>query len=637
MIRLDNITLARGTRILLQDVSLTIHDRQKIGIVGANGCGKTSLFALLRQEIFQEQGTVTLPHHTVMAYVKQETPSVSSSALDYVLDGDLELREIEREIDKLSATPSHAPDKHDGEKLAHLHHRFEAIHGYSAKARAMTLLSGLGFKAEEANHPVNTFSGGWRMRLNLAQALMCRSTMLLLDEPTNHLDLDAVMWLEEWLRRYQGTLLLITHDRDFLDNVVNIIAHFDHQTIKTYKGNYAQFEAERAAALSNQQNLYKKQQQQIAHLQSYIDRFRAKATKAKQAKSRLKQLERMTRIAAAHVDSPFSFAFPPAEPHTRQLIRLEKADIGYAQPTSTQTVVRNIEFSLLSDARVGLLGQNGAGKSTFIRALIGQLPLLKGTRHTARELKIGYFAQHQLDALNPDDSPLGHLQKLDPSAREQTLRDFLGGFAFHGDASMQSINTLSGGERARLALALIVYQRPWLLILDEPTNHLDIDMREALIEALQDFGGALLIVAHDRYLLSSTVDSFWIIENGQLSLFDGDLDDYKIKVLSRDKNPAVSEVKNTTPAISADRKTQKKLDAEHRQKIAPLKKRQTEIDETLKRLHTELTTLESWLAEPTNYGDHAKESLQKALTRQRELRQHIEALESEWLNIEAAL
>ncbi|MDR2173121.1 MAG: ATP-binding cassette domain-containing protein [Burkholderiales bacterium] len=635
MIRLDRLTLARGAQILLDDVSLMIHDRHKVGIIGANGCGKTSLFALLRGALSPESGEILLPKQAVIAHVAQETPNVAASAFDYVLDGDREWRVVEAAIARLQNA---AHDSHDdGHALAEWHHRFEAIDGYRARARVSELLSGLGFVHTQHHDPVNTFSGGWRMRLNLAQALMCRSDILLLDEPTNHLDLDAVLWLEDWLRRYPGTLLLITHDRDFLDSVVDTIIHFDQRSLKTYSGNYAQFEKERAAALANQQATFEKQQRTIAHLQSFVDRFRAKATKAKQAQSRLRQLEKMTRISAAHVDSPFSFSFPSGDSRARQLLRLEDADLGYHTETP---ILPDVECGILSDTRLGLLGPNGAGKSTLIKSLTGHLPLLRGTRHTARDLRIGYFAQHQLDTLDPKASALLHLQRLDPEAREQTLRDFLGGFAFHGDQATQTIASFSGGERARLALALIVYARPQLLILDEPTNHLDIEMREALTEALQAYNGALIVVAHDRHLLSATVDEFWLVHQSRITPFDGDLDDYRRFVLDhlRDETNASNLEATESGSLAApDRKAQKRRDAEARQRRAPFVKRQNGIEKKLETLASERTALEHWLASPEAYLDNAKTRLTTALARQREIAKTTEALETEWLEVAEAL
>ncbi|MEO8537523.1 MAG: ATP-binding cassette domain-containing protein, partial [Betaproteobacteria bacterium] len=467
MLRISHLVLSRGTKRLLDDASLTLHDRHKAGLVGANGSGKSSLFAAIRGELAADAGTLDLPPRWVLAHVAQETAAVATAAIDYVLDGDRELRDVERQL---------AAAGDDGERLADLHQRFEAIGGYAATARAATLLAGLGFADAQQGLPVDTFSGGWRMRLNLAQALMCRSDLLLLDEPTNHLDLDAVLWLEDWLRRYPGTLLLITHDRDFLDAVVDTIVHVDSQSLTAYTGNYEQFERERAQQLALQQGAYAKQQRQIAHLRAFVDRFRAKATKARQAQSRIKALERMELIAAAHVDSPFTFTFAPVDTSARQLVHLEHATLGYAGATP---VLRDVDWGVLAGARIGLLGANGAGKSTLLKALAGTLAPLAGSRSASQHLALGYFAQHQVEQLRVEYSPLWHLTHLEPRTREQELRDYLGGFDIRGDMAMSPVARFSGGEKARLTLALIVRQRPNLLLLDEPTNHLDIEMREA--------------------------------------------------------------------------------------------------------------------------------------------------------------
>src|SRR6185369_3990938 len=477
MLRLSNLTLSRGNKRLLEGASLTVHAGHKVGLIGANGSGKSSLFALLRGELSQDAGEVALPPAWVIAHVAQETPAVASPAIEYVLDGDAELRAVQRAL-KDAETAAEADPHAGGEQLAELHHRFEAIGGYGARARAASLLAGLGFSAARQSEPVASFSGGWRMRLNLAQALMCRSDLLLLDEPTNHLDLDAVLWLEDWLARYPGTLLLIAHDRDFLDAVVTEIAHLEGNKLRLYTGNYAQFERERALALALQHSAYVKQQKQIAHLRSYIDRFRAKATKARQAQSRI---------------------------HARQLLKLDHATLGYGD----KAILTDVDWAILAGARIGLLGPNGAGKSTLLRAIAGELKPASGERLAAQGLSIGYFAQHQVEQLRLDQSALWHLQQIEPGTREQAFRDFLGGFDFRGDRVGAPVREFSGGEKARLTLALLVRQRPNLLLLDEPTNHLDIDMREALTEALQDYTGALIVVAHDRHLLRATADELW--------------------------------------------------------------------------------------------------------------------------------
>ncbi len=637
MIRISNLTLARGNKRLLEATNLTVHVGHKVGIVGANGCGKSSLFAAIRGELLPDAGSIEVPPRWTLAHVAQETPAAAAPAIDYVQDGDRELRDIERALAAAGAT--HAHTEGDGTRLAELHHRFEAIGGYGARARAATLLAGLGFDEAAQARPVDSFSGGWRMRLNLAQALMCRSDLLLLDEPTNHLDLDAVLWLEDWLRRYPGTLLLITHDRDFLDAVADTIVHVDAGKLTAYTGNYAQFERERAQQLSLQQAAYAKQQRQVAHLKAYIDRFRAKATKARQAQSRMKALERMELIAAAHVDSPFTFSFPPVDATARQLVRLEHASLGYP---GRAPVLRGVEWALLAGARIGLLGANGAGKSTLLKSLAGTLPLLSGERFAAQGLRLGYFAQHQVEQLRSGESPLWHLRRLEPDTREQELRDYLGGFDFRGDMASASVGRFSGGEKARLALALIVRQRPNLLLLDEPTNHLDIEMREALTEALQDYGGALIVVAHDRHLLRATADELWLVADGTLAPFDGDLDDYKAWVLGRERRSARTEHDAAeTPATPADRRAQKREKAQARQKRSdqrkPLVARQAVLEREMQTLGEEKRTLDAWLASPDAYAEATKPQLVAALARQGEVTWTLARLESEWLEIAEAL
>ena len=630
MLRVSNLTLARGTKRLLENASLTIHDRHKVGLVGANGSGKSSLFAAIRGELTPDVGAIELPPRWTLAHVAQETPAVAVPAIEYVLDGDRELRDIARALAMEDAV---------GVQLAELHHRFEAIGGYGARARAATLLAGLGFTETQQAQPVETFSGGWRMRINLAQALMCRSDLLLLDEPTNHLDLDAVLWLEDWLRRYPGTLLLITHDRDFLDAVVDTIVHVDNRSLTAYTGNYAQFERERAQQLSLQQAAYAKQQRQVAHLKSYIDRFRAKATKARQAQSRIKTLERMELIAAAHVDSPFTFTFPPVDATARQLVRLEHVTLGYP---NASPVLRNIDWGVLAGARIGLLGANGAGKSTLLKALAGTLTPDVGTRFAAQQLRLGYFAQHQVDQLRVDESPLWHFARLEPGTREQEVRDYLGGFDIRGDMAMSPVARFSGGEKARLTLALIVRQRPNLLLLDEPTNHLDIEMREALTEALQDYDGALIVVAHDRHLLRATADELWLVGDGKVTPFDGDLDDYRAWVRGRDRR---SGSRDDEPAAIAkpfpDRRVQKREQALVRQQRSdqrkPLIDRQAALEQDLARLGAEKTALDEWLATSEAYADEAKQKLVAAIARQGELTWTLARLESAWLDVAEAL
>jgi ATP-binding cassette subfamily F protein 3 len=642
MLRLLNLTLARGAKRLLEGASLTLHPGHKVGLIGPNGAGKSSVFALLRGELLPDAGSVEVPPSWVVAHVAQETPAVATPAIDYVLDGDRELRDIERAL--VEGEAAHDADPHaGGEALAELHHRFEAIGGYAARARAASLLAGLGFAAERQSEAVASFSGGWRMRLNLAQALMCRSDLLLLDEPTNHLDLDAVLWLEDWLGRYPGTLLLITHDRDFLDAVVSGIAHIDAQKLKSYGGNYSQFEQERALQLSLQQASYAKQQKQIAHLQAFVDRFRAKATKAKQAQSRVKALERMERIAAAHVDSPFEFTFDASPINARQLVRLEHVTLGYGDPATTPPILAHLDWSILAGDRIGLLGPNGAGKSTLLKGIAGTLAPRRGERHTAQALKIGYFAQHQVEQLREEESPLWHLGKLEPGTREQEFRDFLGGFDFRGDMASAPIGRFSGGEKARLTLALLVRQKPNLLILDEPTNHLDIEMREALAEALQDYGGALVVVAHDRHLLRATTDALWLVADGKVAPFDGDLDDYRDWVLGlRRRAAAVESADAATDADSTpDRKAKKRAEAEERQRAyaqrKPLLNKLDKIEREMAALNADRTAIEAWLASPDAYIDPNKDELKAKLARQGDCGWQLARLEAEWLELTDAV
>ncbi len=649
MLRIQNLILARGTKRLLDGASLTVHAGHKLGLVGANGCGKSSLFAAIRHELIPDAGSIDLPPAWIIAHVAQETPPVTTSALDYVLDGDRELRDIEAGLAAAEADPAHS-----GEAIAEWHHRFEVVGGYSARARAATLLSGLGFAEERQSDPVASFSGGWRMRLNLAQALMCRSDLLLLDEPTNHLDLDAVLWLEDWLSRYPGTLLLITHDRDFLDGVVGGIVHVNAGKLVGYTGNYAQFEVARAQQFTLQAATYAKQQRQVAHLHAFIDRFRAKATKAKQAQSRIKALERMELIAAAHVDSPFEFAFAPVAATARQLVLLEHVSLGYdARPP----VLPSVDWGILAGDRIGLLGPNGAGKSTLLKAVAGTLAPRAGQRHAAHGLRLGYFAQHQVEQLRDEHSPLWHLRQFEPNTREQELRDFLGGFDFRGEMSTAAVGNFSGGEKARLTLALIVRQKPNLLILDEPTNHLDIEMREALTEALQDYGGALVVVAHDRHLLRATTDTLWLVADGRVAPFDGDLDDYREWVLTAKKRerdsdasmPASDGSTGESPSLNAttpgertvDRKAQKRAEARERQRLAELRKpylaKQAALEREIATLSKEKDALDLWLAGGAAYAEEAREELKEKLARQGELAWQLARRETEWLEAAAAL
>ena len=622
MITLRNLTLARGGKLLLEGIDLTLHAGQKIGVVGPNGCGKSSLFALLLGNLHQEAGDLELPGRLTVAHVAQDIPASEQAAIEYVIDGDAPLRAVEQELRQ-------AQERDDGERVAVLYEAFEHAGGYAARSRAASLMHGLGFAAGELEQAVDAFSGGWRMRLKLARALMCRSDLLLLDEPTNHLDLDAVIWLEQWLRDYPGTLLAISHDRDFLDGTVGHILAIEQCRLKLYTGNYSTFEEQRAMQLAQQQAAYQKQQREIAHLHSYVERFRAKATKARQAQSRLKALARMELISPAHVDTPFDFRMREPLAGPDPLLTLEDAAAGY----DARAVLAGIKLSLAAGARIGLLGRNGAGKSTLIKLLAGELAPLEGTRHEGKGLAIGYFAQHQIDVLRPDESPLRHLARLDPRAREQDLRDFLGGFDFRGDMALDPVAPFSGGEKARLALALLVWQRPNLLLLDEPTNHLDLEMRFALTLALQEYEGAIVLVSHDRHLLRTTADSLWLVANGGVQPFDGDLDDYRDWLRQREAGVGAAEPVGTT------HKQQKRDQAEARnQRYAqkrPLAQRLAKLERRMAELERERLPLGQWLADPESYAD--KEKLQPALLREAALRLELERAEEEWLALQAEL
>ena len=621
MLKFDHLSLRRGTRLLFSGASFTIHPGQRAGLTGANGTGKSSLFALIRDQLHADEGSFYRPKDWVIAHVAQETPADSRPAIDYVLDGDEELRRVQHDL-----TVAEQADQ--GEQVANIHVRLENIGGYTAQSRAARLIHGLGFKPGEELQPVSSFSGGWRMRLNLAQALMCRSDLLLLDEPTNHLDLDAVIWLEQWLKAYPGTLLLISHDRDFLDAVTTHIAHIEQEAMSLYSGNYSAFERTRAERLANQQAAFEKQQREVAHIRSYVDRFRAQATKARQAQSRLKALERMELIAPAHVDSPFHFAFKPPEKSPNPLLRLEKVDAGYAD----KLIIQQLSLGLSPGDRIGLLGPNGAGKSTLIKLLAGTLQPLQGERETAQDLKIGYFAQHQLDQLRPDQTPLEHLNRLDPKASEQSLRTFVGGFGFSGERAESPVAPFSGGEKARLVLALLVYQRPNLLLLDEPTNHLDLEMRHALSQALQGYEGAMVLVSHDRHLLRTTCDQLLLVNGGQVEEFQGDLDDYPrwLADNSRDSAP-VRENGDDKEHSATARKDRKRLEAERRRQLQPLRNRLQKLERELEQLSDRQLTLEGELADPTLYQEQNRAQLKQTLNDKAGVDSRLAETEEAWL------
>lgn len=614
VIKLSQLSLRRGPRLLFENANLLIHPGQRVGLTGANGTGKSSLFAMVRGELHADQGELSFPSGWVIAHVAQETPAVDTNALDYVLEGDAQLS-------RLLADLAVAENNADGHQQTHLHDQLTLIDGYTGRSRAAKLLHGLGFTPEQQSQPVRAFSGGWRMRLNLAQALMCRSDLLLLDEPTNHLDLEAVYWLEEWLRQYSGTLLVISHDREFLDRVVNQIAHIEQQAIKLYSGNYSDFEQARAEHLANQQAAHAKQQREIAHIRSFITRFKAKATKAKQAQSRVKALERMEKIAPAHVDSPFHFEFFEPRRLSTPILALDKVSVGY----SDTPLLENIKLSLNAGDRIALLGPNGAGKSTLIKLIAGELAPLAGKRREGKDIEIGYFAQHQLEQLRPDESPLQHLQRLDRDANEQDLRNFIGGFGFHGDNALQKVAPFSGGEKARLVLALLVYQRPALLLLDEPTNHLDLEMRLALTMALQEFEGALVVVSHDRYFLRNVSDDLWLVADGKAGEFDGDLEDYRLLRLTKDS--ADDDKATGTNNKKADRQAA----AQQRQKLQPLRKQQQAAEKAMDKLHQQLQELETALADTTLYEATNKDRLKNLLQQQADYKAELEQTELAWL------
>jgi ATP-binding cassette, subfamily F, member 3 len=627
VLRIGAITLRRGAEVLLERASMNVHPGQKVGLVGPNGAGKSSLFALVRGELHADEGEVEIPPRWVLSHVAQETPALDQAALEFVLDGDVELRELEREIAAAEA-------RHDsGEHLAHLHAEYDEMGGYLARPRAQSMLAGLGFVEAAQVRSVAEFSGGWRMRLNLARALMRRADLLLLDEPTNHLDLDAVLWLEDWLKAFPGAVVLITHDREFLDAVVEEIVHIEFRKLNTYAGNYSAFEAQRAARLALQQSAYEKQQKTIAHLEAFINRFRAKATKARQAQSRIHALEKLERIAAAHVDTPFTFEFRAPAEKPRQLFALEEATLGYA----AKPVLFDVTWSVLPGDAIGLLGPNGAGKSTLLKSIVGNLPLLSGELHTAQGLRVGYFAQHQVDQLRVEETALWHLEKLAPGEREQVFRDFLGGFDFRGDQVRQRISSFSGGEKARLALALIVWQRPNLLLLDEPTNHLDIEMREALAQALVDFEGGLIVVAHDRHLLSAATDQWMLVADGVVAPFEGDLDDYKEWARERLERGGRNEARDDR----VKRKDERRVEAAARQREAlarkPFEKKLAQIEAELKPLESEAASTDTWLASADAYEEGSREKLQAALKRQGEIRARITQLEDDWLWTQAEM
>lgn len=615
MITANDLTLRRGGHVLFRDASFTLHAGWRVGLVGRNGCGKSSLFAMILGEVAPDSGELQVQRGIDIATVAQETPALPDAAIDHVLAGDAELA-------RLSAALAEAEAAHDAARIAAIHEQLHAIDGYAARARAARLLDGLGFDTPMHSQPVADFSGGWRVRLNLARALMQRADLLLLDEPTNHLDLDAVLWVQKWLRSYGGTLLVISHDRDFLDAVTDHTLHIGSGGMALYSGAFSSFERQRSEQLAQQSAAYEAQQARIAHMQRFVDRFRAKATKARQAQARLKMIERMTEVAPVRDESAFRFQFPQPRKLPSPLVRLDRARAAYAD----HTVLRDLRLGLEPGDRVGLLGRNGAGKSTLVKLIAGRLQAADGQCRRAPELAVGYFDQHQVDALDHAASPMLLMQRLDPNARDQELRGWLGRFQFTGDRVFEAIGPFSGGEKARLALALLVYQRPNLLLLDEPTNHLDMDMRAALEEALQDYEGAMVLVSHDRHLLASTCDRLWLVANGGCSAFDGDLDDYARWLLSADSVAQGRDDARAEPVPRRDPQERKRLKGEVRR-----------LEREMERVGARLAEVEAALAEPALYDGDQAERIASLGREQETLRGTLEAAEHAWLEAAEAL
>ena len=612
MLSFNNLELVLGGKTLFDDVSLTIHHQQKVGLVGANGTGKTSLFKVIKNEIEVDQSSVNFPSDLRISYLAQEVPGSDEISLDYVLSGDHKLIEIQKEIEL-----AEREEKYD--LLAELYETYSSLDGYSAKSKAEQLMVGLGFKSEDFTKSLKDFSGGWRVRLNLAKTLMQPSDLMLLDEPTNHLDLDAILWLSNWIKSFPGALILISHDREFLDDCVSYIAHLCHQSIELYSGNYSQFEILRAAKMAEIQSNFIKQQKEVAHMQSFINRFKAKATKARQAQSRVKALEKMELIAPAHIDSPFNFTISETEKISNPLISLSQSNLGYKE-----VILSSIDLTICPGDRIGLLGPNGAGKSTLIKSIVGSIPILNGNREVGTNFRVGYFSQHQVDDLDLSISAFIHIQRLDETKTEKQIRTYLGGFNFKGDKVKDPIHLFSGGEKARLAFAIISYQKPNILLMDEPTNHLDMEMRHALTIALQTFKGAILLISHDRHLLNSSVDSFYLVDNGKVDIFNGDLNDYKNYILDinsvelreskKKKNKEPNEIKDNTQAI-------KSLNIE----ISKLEKR-------LIRLNNKLDEANLKLADPDLYKDSSNDDLQDLIRNQLELSNEVELVDTEWMD-----
>ena len=643
MIRLEGVELRRGTKILFTRASVSISPGDRVGLIGPNGAGKSSLFAMLRGDLLADAGEVSIPPQWRVAYVAQHDHDINQSAVDQVLMGDERLADIEKQLAHLN-DDIHA----DGNHLAALHQAYEEAGGYSARARAESLLLGLGFSTDQLDRPVAEFSGGWRMRVALARALMNPSDLLLLDEPTNHLDLDAIVWLEQWLKRYSGTMIVISHDREFLDAVCKTMVSIEDLALVRYGGNYSTFEIQRAEQRRQSQFAWEKQQRDVAHLKSFIDRFKAKASKAKQAQSRVKALERMEMLAPAHVDSPFSFRFGTPERCSDPMLRLTEVACGYALPEGDKTILTHVSCELRNGERLGLLGANGQGKSTLIKTMADTLAPLAGEVERAKALRVGYFAQHQIESLRPDDTPLQHLVRVAPGVREQVLRDYLGRFDFGSAAANAKVGPFSGGEKARLALALLIYEKPNLLLLDEPTNHLDLDTREALIRALAEYEGTMVLVSHDRALLRASVDQFWLIGRGGVKPFDGDLDEYREWLLNKDKadkksdpimaRPTGAEAQpKAAPKPAANAKAMAKNRGNLAEQRKPHESRVKRIETQLEKLNAERAAVNAKLADPSSYADNNGDALRQLNLDEAYLAREIATLEEEWLERQNAL
>ncbi len=639
MIALRQVALQRGTQRLLDNAELTLNDGVKAGIIGANGAGKSSLFKLLLGELGVDQGEVEMSGNQRIAHMAQEVDALDRAIIDYVMDGDIALRQAQADLETAQVSGA-------AHREAELHGLIETLDGYRAESRAAQLLVGLGFVQTDLKRPLSDFSGGWRMRVNLARTLFMPSDLLLLDEPTNHLDLDALLWLEQWLTRYPGTLLLISHDRDFLDSVCDHIVHMHQQSVELYRGNYSRFERTRAEKLALQRAEAAKQQARREEIERFINRFKAQANKARQAQSRVKMLERMGDIAIAHVDSPFHFRLPAADKTSHPLLVLDQAQLGYQSEEGNIVQLDKVNVTLLPGSRIGLLGPNGAGKSTLIKSLIGQLPLLAGKRVPGEHLKVGYFAQHQLESLDIKATPFMHVQRLSPTASDQDIRNFLGGFGFAGDDAFGEVATFSGGEKARLALALVAWQKPNLLLLDEPTNHLDLEMREALTEALASFEGTVILVSHDRHLLRASVDEFWRVADHRVEPFDGDLDDYrqwlKERLESQRRDARSDKADHQHQQASGDsreaRKAARKAAAEMREKLRPIKKVRDQAEQAMEKEQNALTALEDRLADPALYTDASRKAeLTNALAKQADIKARLDDAEQRWLAAEEEL